>query len=111
MGAVRRGATAVLGELQARIGVEPTLHSKLEPDSEEEKVKVGVGSLVRPDGPEPTVVSGGVMSAEKVVKDRVRPCPAGTVMGQLRPAPLSWRAPQSHVSGKSLPSMPSQTEP
>ena len=34
------------------------LHWKLEPASEEEKVKVGVGSLVRPEGPESMMVSG-----------------------------------------------------
>ncbi len=43
-----------------------TLHSKLEPASLEEKVKVGVLSLVTPVGPESIVVCGGV-SRSKIV--------------------------------------------
>ena len=40
----------------------PIAHSKLEPGSEEWKVKVGDGLDVRPEGPESIVVSGGVES-------------------------------------------------
>jgi hypothetical protein len=40
-------------------------HSKLTPASEL-KVKVGVGSLVRPDGPESIVTFGGVVSTVQV---------------------------------------------
>jgi hypothetical protein len=46
----------VCGELQAAKAPESTRHSKLEPAFEEEKAKVGVGSLVVPEGPESIVV-------------------------------------------------------
>jgi hypothetical protein len=65
-------------------------HSKLDPASDEVKAKVGVVSLVGPEGPESTEVSGGVVSGEnELTSDRVTSPPAGIVMGQLRPAPLS----------------------
>ena len=52
----------VFGELQgqSKAWLESILHSKLEPGSEEEKAKVGVASLVGPEGPESIVVLGGV---------------------------------------------------
>ena len=39
------------------------MHSKVEPDSLEENVKVALVELVVPEGPESIVVSGGVVSA------------------------------------------------
>ena len=53
----------VCGELQAAKAPVSTRHSKLEPVSEEENVKFGVGSLIVPVGPESIVVSGGKDSA------------------------------------------------
>ena len=38
------------------------LHSKLEPGSLDENVKVGCGFVVVPGGPETSVVSGGTVS-------------------------------------------------
>ena len=55
----------VSGELQAANEAESKLHWKLEPASEEEKLKVGVASLVSPEGPESIVVSGSVASTVK----------------------------------------------
>ena len=54
----------VLGEPQGEKVSASSLHSKLEPASEEENVKVGVGSLVVAAGPESIVVCGGIASAE-----------------------------------------------
>src|SRR6185437_2661092 len=45
-------------------GAESKRHWKLEPGSEEEKPKVGVASLVEPEGPESIVVSGGSSSTQ-----------------------------------------------
>ena len=45
--------------------MESNRHSKVEPDSLEEKVKVGVVSVVDPEGPEVIVVSGGTVSTVK----------------------------------------------
>ena len=57
-----------------------TLHSKLEPGSEEEKPKLGVGSLVVPEGPESIVVSGAVVSTVKCARRASRRCcPAASV--------------------------------
>jgi hypothetical protein len=48
------------------------LHSKLEPASVEEKLKLAEELFTVPDGPESIVVSGGVVSAgAAVVKDQV----------------------------------------
>jgi hypothetical protein len=51
--------TVVFGELQGEKAPASTLHLKRAPDSGEENVNVGVGSLVVPEGPESIVVSGG----------------------------------------------------
>jgi hypothetical protein len=53
----------VCGELQAANDPESTRHWKSEPASEEEKAKVGVGSLIVPLGPELIVVLGANDSA------------------------------------------------
>jgi hypothetical protein len=50
--------------------VPSTLHSKLEPLSLDENVKVGVLSLTTPLGPESIVVSGGV-SRSKIETDEL----------------------------------------
>src|SRR6266496_4973811 len=47
------------GPEQAPNGSESKRHSKLDPGSVEENPKVGVESLVAPEGPEVIVVSGG----------------------------------------------------
>ena len=71
------------GEPQAEKPPPSTLHSKVEPDSVDEKPKVGVESLVAPFGPAVMFVSGGVVSTtfpvgEKAVrKERVAEPPAG----------------------------------
>ena len=52
----------VFGDEQAANEPPSTLHSNVEPASFEEKLKVGVGLLVGPEGPESIVVSGGVVS-------------------------------------------------
>src|SRR5438034_114803 len=108
------GATGVWvspGPEQGANGSESKRHSKLEPGSEDENPKVGVGSWVVPEGPESIVVSGGVVSGEKeLTSERVTSPPAGIVIGQLRPAALSSAVAQSHVSGKLEPSMSPQIE-
>ena len=56
----------VVGVAGARAGTEGSpskRHWKLEPGSEQEKVKVGVELLVAPAGPESIVVSGAVESS------------------------------------------------
>ena len=65
------------GPLHGAKASESKRHSKVEPASEEEKVKVGVGSLVPPLGPPVIVVSGGTVST-------VRPREAG--VGSVLPA-------------------------
>ena len=56
----------VWGELQEVNAPESTRHSKVEPGSEDEKLKAGVSSLVRPLGPESIVVCGAVVSTWKL---------------------------------------------
>ena len=51
------------GPEQAANGSESKRHMKVEPDSLEEKLKVGVASVVVPDGPSVIVVWGGVESS------------------------------------------------
>ena len=57
------GVWLASGPEQAANGSESTRHSKVEPVSLEEKVKVGVVSVVGPDGPSVIVVCGGVESS------------------------------------------------
>src|SRR5689334_6815970 len=57
------GVSEAAPEQGAKLAVPVSIeHSKLEPPSEEWKVKVGVGLLVRPAGPESIVATGGVVS-------------------------------------------------
>jgi hypothetical protein len=53
----------VYGELQGANATLWTLHSKLEPASEETNLKLGVESLVLPEGPDVIAVRGGKNSA------------------------------------------------
>jgi hypothetical protein len=55
----------VLGELQKEKAAESKRHWKLEPGSLEAKAKVGVRSLVGPEGPAVIVVSGAAVSTVK----------------------------------------------
>ena len=59
-GSKRRGR--VRGRCRAKTAPSSTRHSKVEPASVEVKVKVGVVSVVGPEGPELIVVSGGLVS-------------------------------------------------
>ena len=51
------------GPEQAANGAESKRHWKVEPDSLDAKVKVGVSSVIEPDGPPVIVVSGAVESS------------------------------------------------
>jgi hypothetical protein len=51
-----------LGEVHVVKFPASSLHSKVEPDSEEENVNEADVLLTEPEGPEPMVVSGGVVS-------------------------------------------------
>ena len=55
-----------VGELHDAYALESSLHSKLEPGSEEEKLKLGAGLLVAPLGPPTIVVFGGAVSTVKL---------------------------------------------
>ena len=78
MGAVRE----VRGRLRrsaGRIGAESSLHWKLERGSEEENSKVGVGSLVTPEGPESMVVVGAGSSTVNERETRALSLPAASI--------------------------------
>ena len=62
------GVWVAPGPLQGAKAAESKRHSKVEPDWLEEKPKVGVESLVGPEGPEVIVVFGAWVST---VKERV----------------------------------------
>jgi len=60
------------GDEQETQAPESSLHSKLEPASDEENEKLAELELVTPDGPEAISVSGGEVSGASVSAARVR---------------------------------------
>ena len=83
-----------LGEVQLPKAAPSREHSKVEPDSEDEKENVALFCFVVPEGPESMVVSGGVVScggAAVVLKDHVMSAASGLPARSFTPfvPPLS----------------------